>query len=101
MSISAMKEELRSGILRICSRWICHRKEDYWKRLQVRKVIDRNEARVVAQEYTLKDSVDYTEVFALALRITALRILLSIESGRRMSVKYCDIDTVFRKQRKE
>lgn len=81
--------DLPAGRKAIGSRWVYKIKRD------VNGNIVRYKARLVAQGYAQKYGVDYDEVFAPTSRNTTLRVLLSVASERKMSVKHYDIDTAF------
>jgi transposase InsO family protein len=101
--MGAMKEELNSimknntyelvelptGRKAIGSKWVFKIKRD------VNGNIVRYKARLVAQGYAQKYGVDYDEVFAPTSKNTTFRMLLSVASARKMSVKHYDIDTAF------
>nr|GEU78793.1 hypothetical protein [Tanacetum cinerariifolium] len=57
-----------------------------------RSIVIRNKARLVAQGYTQEEGIDYDEVFALVVRIEAIRLFLAYASfkdfvGYQMDVK--------------
>lgn len=52
-------------------------------------------ARLVAQGFTQKFGVDYDEVFAPVARSETFRVLLTVASSKKMSVKQFDFKTAF------
>lgn len=56
---------------------------------------DRFKARLVAQGYSQKYGTDYDEVFAPVVRITTIRMLLSLAGKKNYRVWHIDIKTAF------
>nr|GEU48107.1 uncharacterized mitochondrial protein AtMg00810-like [Tanacetum cinerariifolium] len=55
----------------------------------------RNKARLVAQGYTLKEGMDYDEVFAPVVRIEAIRLFLAYASFKDFVVNQMDVKSAF------
>ncbi|GJZ84748.1 putative ribonuclease H-like domain-containing protein [Tanacetum coccineum] len=55
----------------------------------------RNKARLVAQDYTQKEGIDYDEVFALVAMIEAIRLFLAYASFMNFTVYQMDVKSAF------
>ncbi|GKB27671.1 putative ribonuclease H-like domain-containing protein [Tanacetum coccineum] len=106
--IKAMKEELLqfklqqvwtlvdlpNGKRAIGTKWVYMNKKDE------RGIVIRNKARLVAQGHTQEEGIDYDEVFALVVRIEAIRLFLAyyikILIDLKVKVIRCDNGTEFK-----
>nr|GEY90615.1 putative ribonuclease H-like domain-containing protein [Tanacetum cinerariifolium] len=61
----------------------------------VRGIVVRNKARLVAQGHTQKEGIDYEEVFAPVARIEAIRFLLAYASFMGFRVYQMDVKSAF------
>nr|GFD26720.1 copia protein [Tanacetum cinerariifolium] len=55
----------------------------------------RNKARLVAQEHTQEEGIDYEEVFAPVARIEAIRLFLAYASFMGFMVYQMDVKSAF------
>lgn len=55
----------------------------------------RNKARLVAQEYTQIEGVDFDETFALVARLESIKILLSIACHLGFKLYQIDVKKAF------
>ncbi|GJT21995.1 putative ribonuclease H-like domain-containing protein [Tanacetum coccineum] len=60
-----------------------------------RGIMIRNKARLVTQEYTQEEGIEYDEVFAPVVRIEAIRIFLAYASFKYFVVYQMDVKSVF------
>nr|GEV69197.1 uncharacterized mitochondrial protein AtMg00810-like [Tanacetum cinerariifolium] len=60
-----------------------------------RGIVIRNKARLVAQEHTQEEGIDYDEVFAPVARIEAIRIFLAYASFMGFTVYQMDVKSAF------
>ncbi|GKF67203.1 putative ribonuclease H-like domain-containing protein, partial [Tanacetum coccineum] len=60
-----------------------------------RAIVINNKARLVAQGYTQEEGIDYDEVFALVVRIEAIRIFLASASFKDFVMYYMDVKSAF------
>lgn len=100
---AAMDEEIRSlqenntweivdsptGSKTIGCKWIYKLKTD------ANGTIQRYKARLVAQGYTQRYGIDYSEVFAPVVKQTTFRTLLTIAGKKKMIVKHYDVKNAF------
>ncbi|GJR35053.1 retrovirus-related pol polyprotein from transposon TNT 1-94 [Tanacetum coccineum] len=63
-----------------------------------RGIMIRNKARLVAQEYTQEEGIDYDEVFAPVERIEAIRLFLAYASFKDFMVYQMDVKSTFLSQ---
>ncbi|GJX69023.1 reverse transcriptase domain-containing protein, partial [Tanacetum coccineum] len=73
----------------IGTKWVFRNKKDE------RGIVIRNKVRLVAQGYTQEEGIDYDEVFALVLRIEAIRLFLAYASFKDFVVYQMDVKSVF------
>ncbi|GKE81215.1 ribonuclease H-like domain-containing protein [Tanacetum coccineum] len=66
--------DLPNGKKAIGSKWVFRNKKDE------KGIVIRNKARLVAQEYTQEEGIDYDEVFAPVARIEAISLFLAYAS---------------------
>ncbi|GJT78331.1 retrovirus-related pol polyprotein from transposon TNT 1-94 [Tanacetum coccineum] len=71
------------------TKWVFRNKKDE------RGIVIRNKVRLVAQGYTQEEGIDYDEVFALVLRIEAIRLFLAYASFKDFVVYQMDVKSVF------
>nr|GEX80668.1 putative ribonuclease H-like domain-containing protein [Tanacetum cinerariifolium] len=60
-----------------------------------RGIVVRNKARLIAQEHTHEEGIDYEEVFALVARIKAIRLFLAYASFMGFMVYQMDVKSAF------
>ncbi|GJY59315.1 putative ribonuclease H-like domain-containing protein [Tanacetum coccineum] len=73
----------------IRTKWVYRNKKDE------RGIVTRNKARLVAQGYTQAEGIDYDEVFALVVRIEAIRLFLAYASFKDFIVYQMDMKSAF------
>nr|GEW70974.1 hypothetical protein [Tanacetum cinerariifolium] len=62
---------------------------------QVRGIVIRNKARLVAQGYTQEEGINYEEVFAPVARIEAIRLFLAYASFMGFIIYHMDVKSAF------
>nr|GFB00303.1 hypothetical protein [Tanacetum cinerariifolium] len=77
------------GVRPIRTKWVLKNKKDE------RGIVIRNKARLVAQGHTQEEGIDYDEVFALAVRIKAIRLFLAYVSFMGFTVYQMDVKSAF------
>ncbi|GKB77786.1 retrovirus-related pol polyprotein from transposon TNT 1-94, partial [Tanacetum coccineum] len=87
--ISKALIDLPRGIRAIGTKWIFRNKKDE------RGIVIRNKARLVAQEYTQEEGLDYEDVFAPVARIEAIRLFLAYASFIGFIVYQMDVKSAF------
>nr|GFB57716.1 putative ribonuclease H-like domain-containing protein [Tanacetum cinerariifolium] len=70
----ALVKGMDFGRFAFWNKWVYRNKKD------VRGVVVRNKARLVAQGHRQEEGIDYDEIFALVARIEAIRIFLAFAS---------------------
>ncbi|GJR33392.1 putative ribonuclease H-like domain-containing protein [Tanacetum coccineum] len=80
---------LPEGKTAIGTKWILKNKRD------VRGIVVRNKARLVAQGYRQEEGIDYDEVFAPVDRIEAIRLFLAFASYMGFMVYQMDVKSAF------
>nr|GEX37598.1 copia protein [Tanacetum cinerariifolium] len=60
-----------------------------------RRIVIRNKARLVAQEHTQEEGIDYEEVFTPVAKIEAIRLFLAYASFMGFIVYQMDVKSVF------
>ncbi|GKC20537.1 putative ribonuclease H-like domain-containing protein [Tanacetum coccineum] len=80
--VEAMQEEL-------LQKWVFRNKRD------VRSIVVKNKARLVAQGFRPEDGLDYDEVFAPVARIEAIRLFLAFASFMGFPVYQMDVKSAF------
>ncbi|GJX73486.1 putative ribonuclease H-like domain-containing protein [Tanacetum coccineum] len=60
-----------------------------------REIVIRNKARLVAQEYTQEEGINYDEVFAPVAKIEAIRLFLAYVSFKDFVVYQMDVKSAF------
>nr|GEY03043.1 hypothetical protein [Tanacetum cinerariifolium]GEY03044.1 hypothetical protein [Tanacetum cinerariifolium] len=73
----------------IRTKWVLKNKKDE------RGIVIRNKARLVAQDHTQKEGIDYDEVFAPVARIEAIRLFLAYASFMGFIVYQMDVKIAF------
>ncbi|GJW12710.1 putative ribonuclease H-like domain-containing protein [Tanacetum coccineum] len=81
--------DLPNGKRAIGSKWVFRNKTNE------RRIVIRNKARLVAQEYTQEEGIDYDEVFAPVARIEAIRLFLAYASFKDFVVYQMDVKSAF------
>ncbi|GJT82426.1 retrovirus-related pol polyprotein from transposon TNT 1-94 [Tanacetum coccineum] len=81
--------DLPKGKRAIGTKWIFKNKKDE------RGIVIRNKARLVAQGYTQEEGIDYDKVFALVVRIEAIRLFLAYASFKDFVVYQMDVKSTF------
>ena len=77
------------GVNMIGTKWIFKNKSDE------HGTIIRNKSRLVAQEYTQVEGIDFDETFALVARLKSIRILLAIVSHLNFKLYKMDVNSAF------
>lgn len=57
--------------------------------------IERHKARLVAKGFKQQAGIDFHETFSLVIKITTVRLLLSITVSRRWTIRQLDISNAF------
>nr|GEW53634.1 hypothetical protein [Tanacetum cinerariifolium] len=83
------KEMEEQRVRPIGIKWVLKNKKDE------RGIIIRNKVRLVAQEYTQEEGIDYEEVFAPVARIEAIRLFLAYASFMGIIVYRIDVKSAF------
>nr|GFA05325.1 putative ribonuclease H-like domain-containing protein [Tanacetum cinerariifolium] len=78
-----------SGVRPIKTKWVLKNKKD------VRDIVIRNKARLVAQGHTQEEGIDYEEVFAPVAKIEAIRLFLAYASYMGFNVYQMDVKSTF------
>nr|GFB94891.1 putative ribonuclease H-like domain-containing protein [Tanacetum cinerariifolium] len=78
-----------SGVRPIKTKWVLKNKKD------VRDIVIRNKARLVAQGHTQDEGIDYEEVFAPVAKIEAIRLFLAYASYMGFNVYQMDVKSAF------
>ncbi|GKC75519.1 putative ribonuclease H-like domain-containing protein, partial [Tanacetum coccineum] len=73
----------------IGSKWVYKNKKDE------RGIVIRNKARLVAQDHTQEEVIDYDEVFAPVARIEAIRLFVAYASYKDFVVYQMDVKSAF------
>ncbi|GJZ33732.1 putative ribonuclease H-like domain-containing protein [Tanacetum coccineum] len=81
--------ELPNGKRVIGTKWVFRNKKDE------RGIVIKNKARLVAQEYTQEEGIDYDEVFAPVARIEAIWLFLAYSSFKDFVVYQMDVQSAF------
>nr|GEU82975.1 putative ribonuclease H-like domain-containing protein [Tanacetum cinerariifolium] len=81
--------DLPKGKRAIGSKWVFRNKKDE------RGIVVRNKARLVTQEHTQKEGIDYEEVFAPFARIEAIRLFVAYASFMGFMVYQMDVKSTF------
>ncbi|GJY04255.1 putative ribonuclease H-like domain-containing protein [Tanacetum coccineum] len=81
--------ELSYGKRAIGTKWVYRNKKDD------RGIMVRNKARLVAQGYTQEEGIDYYEIFALVVRLEAIRLFLVYASFMGFIVYQMDMKSAF------
>nr|GEX41977.1 putative ribonuclease H-like domain-containing protein [Tanacetum cinerariifolium] len=81
--------DMPKGKRAIGSKWVFRNKKDE------RGIVIRNKAQLVAQGHTQKEGIYYEEVFALVVRIKAIRLFLAYASFIRFMVYQMDVKSAF------
>nr|GFB39157.1 copia protein [Tanacetum cinerariifolium] len=81
--------DLPHGKRAIGTKWVFRNKKDE------RGIVVRNKARLVAQEHTQEEGIDYKEVFSPVARIEAIRLFLAYAPFVGFMVYQMDVKSVF------
>ena len=73
----------------IGTKWIFKNKSDE------HGTVIQNKSRLVAQEYTQVEGIDFDETFALVARLKSIRILLAIASHLNFKLYQMDVKSAF------
>ncbi|GKE54036.1 putative ribonuclease H-like domain-containing protein, partial [Tanacetum coccineum] len=71
------------------TKWVFRNKKDE------RGIVVKNKDRLVAQEYTQEEGIDYEEVFAPVAKIEAIRLFLAYASFKYFVVYQMDVESAF------
>jgi len=71
------------------TRWVYDIKQD------AEGNILRYKARLVAQGFSQKEGVDFTDTFAPTMHLKTMRLLLSLAAAKKMDVRQYDVSTAF------
>ena len=77
------------GVNVIGTKWIFKNKSDE------HGTVIRNKSRLVAQDYTQVEGIDFDETFALVARLESIRILLAIASDLNFKLYQMDVKSAF------
>ena len=55
----------------------------------------RFKARLVVKGYSLRKGIDYAEIFSPVVKLTSIRILLSIVASENLHLEQMDVKTIF------
>nr|GEW67770.1 putative ribonuclease H-like domain-containing protein [Tanacetum cinerariifolium] len=83
------KVDLPHGKRAIGTKWVFTNKKDE------KGIVFRNKARLVAQGHTQEEGINYEEVFALVVRIEAIRLFLAYASFMGFMVYQIDVKSAF------
>ncbi|GKF02865.1 putative ribonuclease H-like domain-containing protein [Tanacetum coccineum] len=81
--------DLPHGKRAIGTKWMYRKKKD------IRGIVIRNKARLVAQGYTQEEGIDYDDVFAPFSRIEAIRLFIAYSSFKDFVVYQMDVKSAF------
>ncbi|GJQ89574.1 putative ribonuclease H-like domain-containing protein [Tanacetum coccineum] len=81
--------DLPNGKRAIGTKWVFRNKKDE------KGIVIRNKARLVAQEYTQEEGIDYDEIFGPVARIESIRLFLAYSSFKDFVVYQMDVKSVF------
>ncbi|GKD35925.1 ribonuclease H-like domain-containing protein [Tanacetum coccineum] len=81
--------DLPNGKRVIRTKWVYRNKKDE------RGIVIKNKERLVAQEYTQEEGIDYDEVFTPVARIEAIRLFLAYASFKDFVVYQMDVKSAF------
>nr|GFB84022.1 hypothetical protein [Tanacetum cinerariifolium] len=87
--LSQVEPKKVSDALPIGTKWVLKNKKDE------RGIVVRNKARLVVQEYTQEEGIDYDEVFVPVIRIEAIRLFLAYASFMGFTVYQMDVKSAF------
>ncbi|GJS04151.1 putative ribonuclease H-like domain-containing protein [Tanacetum coccineum] len=79
----------QNGKRAIGTKWVYRNKKDE------RDIVIKNKARLVAQEYTQEEGIDYDEVFAPVAKIEAIRLFLAYASFKDFVVYQMNVKSAF------
>ncbi|GJT08440.1 putative ribonuclease H-like domain-containing protein [Tanacetum coccineum] len=77
------------------TRRISKKLEEHGNKNDERGIVIKKKARLVAQEYTQEEGIDYDEVFAPVARIEAIRLFLAYASFKDFVVYQMDVKSTF------
>ena len=77
------------GVNVIGTKWIFKNKSDE------HGTVIRNKSRLVAQDYTQVEGIDFDETFALVARLESIRILLAIASDLNFKLYQMNVKSAF------
>jgi hypothetical protein len=73
----------------IGTKWVFHNKQDQ------DGIVVRNKARLVAQDYTQVEGLDFGETYASVARLEAIRILLAYACAHNINLFQMDMKSAF------
>jgi hypothetical protein len=80
-------ERLNTNV--ICTKWVFQNKQDE------NGVVTRNKARLVAQDFTQVEGLDFDETYAPVARLEAIRMLLTFVAHHDFKVYQMDVKSAF------
>ena len=83
-----MFTELPAGKRALLNKWVF--------RIKTKPDVKRRfKARLVVKGYSQKKGIDYAEIFSPFLKLTSIRILLSIVASENLHLEQMDVKTTF------
>jgi hypothetical protein len=101
--VNAMHEELnnfkRNKVWELVERPKGHNvigtKWVFWNKQNQDRIVVRNKARLVAQDYTQVEGLDFGETYAPVARLEAIRILLAYACAHNIKLYQMDVKSAF------
>ena len=80
--------ELPKGKKALQNKWVYRVKEEHDGK-------KRYKARLVVKGFQQKEGIDYTEIFSPVLKLTTIRLVLSIVAAENLHLEQLDVKTAF------
>ena len=77
------------GVNIIGTKWIFKNKSDE------HGIVIKNKSKLIAQDYTQVEGIDFDETFALVVRLESIRILLAIANHLNFKLYQMDVKSAF------